>query len=247
MIALIKGGWHRCDQSWHSTCSSEPHAKIYVPQRGSAWYDCGAGPRELTPGHLYLIPGDRIHAYRCPQLLELWWVHLQPLEPRLRQRLAALEDLVSFPRAARQPVWELLTDYFQSCSLSATLTLQGWAQSLLGELPNREPPAERRLEAVRTWLEKNALRNPSLAEIAHQAALSPSQLTRLAHREWREAPHALVLRLRIQTARELLFGSDLTVAAVAQRTGFADAPSLSKAFRRLVGKPPDAWRRSSRP
>ena len=247
MLALITGGWHRCDRSWRSDCSSEPHTKLYVPQRGSAWYDCGAGRRELIPGHLYLIPGDRIHAYCCPQLLELWWVHLQPLDPRLKQRLAALDDLVSFSRAGRQPVWELLTDFFRTRPLSATLSLQGWAHSLLGELPPCEPPAERRLEAVRTWLEQHALRNPSLAEIAKQAALSPSQLTRLAHREWREAPHAFVLRLRIQAARDLLFNSDLTVAAVAQRTGFADAPSLTKAFRRLIGQPPDAWRRSRQP
>jgi AraC-like DNA-binding protein len=247
MLELVAGGWHRCDPTWSSARSSEPYTKIYVPQRGAGWYDCGAERHALTPGKLYLIPGDRIHAYHCADVLELWWVHLRPLDPHLRRLLSSLTDLVTFTQADRQPEWEKLTHHFSNRPLSSTLALHGWALGLLSELPPSQDQSERRLDAVRSWIEKHALRNPSLAEMARQAALSPSQFTRLAQREWRESPHALVLRLRIQGARDLLAGSDLTVAAVANRTGFADAPSLTKAFRRHVGQPPDAWRRAVKP
>jgi len=48
---------------------------------------------------------------------------------------------------------------------------------------------------------------------------------------------------RMQIAAELLRCSDATVAAVALEVGYDSEAAFSRAFKRLAGMPPAAWRR----
>ena len=247
MLRCITGGWHVCDPAWSRGWRHEPYSKLYAVRDGTAFYDCGAGERPLRAGQLYLIPGERPHRFRCARRMTVWWLHFTPEDLRLGVQLAALGDLRSWPQRAHPPAWQRLADYGAERPWTTTLAISGLVLGLCAELP--VPPARpaERLAPLAAWLAEHALRNPSLAEIAHQAGMSPSQVTRLARREWGEAPHARVLRLRLTNARELLAGSDLTVAAIARRCSFADAPSLSKAFRAWCGEPPDTYRRGLAP
>ena len=243
MIDIVTGGWHVCGPEWRGGWRHEPHSKLYVVRRGTADYDCGAGWRTLRPGRIHLIPGDRRHRYRCPRRMELWWLHVLPDDQRIAAQLAALRDLREWPQAGHRPRWTLAEGYVRTRPWPATLALSGLLLDLLADLPPPGPAPSRRLAGVAEWLEQTALRNPPLAEIARQAGLSPSQLTRLARVEWGETPHARVVRLRLQHARALLLTSDLTLAAIARRCAYADAPTFSKAFRARHGQPPDGYRR----
>src|SRR5678816_4720994 len=51
---------------------------------------------------------------------------------------------------------------------------------------------------------------------------------------------------RIQRASALLRESDASVLAVAQDIGYDSEASFSRAFKRMVGQPPAAWRRTQR-
>ena len=53
------------------------------------------------------------------------------------------------------------------------------------------------------------------------------------------------MRLRIEHAQSLLTTTDAPLAEVARLCGFADAPHLTKAFRRATGTTPAAYRRST--
>jgi AraC-like DNA-binding protein len=247
MLRCITGGWHQCDWNWHHDWRHEPDSKLYVVHSGVAWYDCGAGEQPLRAGRIYLIPGERRHRFRCPRRMHLWWLHLRPEDPRLIAQIAGLTRMVDWPQAGREPTWQRLTGYGTERPWPTTLAMTGLVLDLCALLPPPPPRDPQRLEAVASWLTTAALRNPPLDEIARQAALSPSQLTRLAHREWGETPHARVLRLRLDYGRALLAQSDLTVAAIARRCGFADAPTFSKSFRAWQGEPPDAYRRGLEP
>ena len=55
---------------------------------------------------------------------------------------------------------------------------------------------------------------------------------------------AVVDATREALARELLGGGELTVAEVADRVGFADAATFSRAFKRWTGTPPGRFRRA---
>jgi AraC-like DNA-binding protein len=50
---------------------------------------------------------------------------------------------------------------------------------------------------------------------------------------------------RMQVAASLLRNSNATIASVAQDVGYDSEAAFARAFKRLVGRPPAAWRRES--
>jgi LacI family transcriptional regulator len=57
-------------------------------------------------------------------------------------------------------------------------------------------------------------------------------------------PHEEIMLARINTARQLLSKSDLTIDAVAQRCGFSNTNTFYAAFRKSAGEAPGAYRRT---
>jgi AraC family transcriptional regulator len=54
-----------------------------------------------------------------------------------------------------------------------------------------------------------------------------------------------MIRLRVDRAKEMLAEGDLSIAEVASQTGFGSPIQLTRAFRRVVGTTPSAFRRDT--
>ena len=52
------------------------------------------------------------------------------------------------------------------------------------------------------------------------------------------------MRVRVERAKSLLTGSDMTLAAAAVMAGFSDQAHLTRVFRQIVGTTPAAWLRN---
>jgi AraC-like DNA-binding protein len=61
-----------------------------------------------------------------------------------------------------------------------------------------------------------------------------------------QAPMHYLADWRIQRAATLLRQDDTPVLAIAQDVGYDSEAAFSRAFKRLVGQPPAAWRRAQR-
>jgi AraC family transcriptional regulator len=83
-----------------------------------------------------------------------------------------------------------------------------------------------------------------LADLARQAQVSPFHFARLFKAATNESPHAFLVRLRVECARELLASdAHLTTATVAYACGFSDQGHLARQFRKLIGYSPAQYRR----
>jgi LacI family transcriptional regulator len=80
-------------------------------------------------------------------------------------------------------------------------------------------------------------------EIARVSGLSRSLLEKKYRAAFGLPPWEHVLRLRVRSAETLLTRTNLTMAEIAERTGFGAPEYFSAAFRRLTGRPPSAMRR----
>ena len=60
------------------------------------------------------------------------------------------------------------------------------------------------------------------------------------------APQDWLTAQRILLARQLLESTELPIADVCHRAGYADVPSFGRLFARRTGMPPGAYRRQSR-
>src|ERR671924_2007281 len=89
-----------------------------------------------------------------------------------------------------------------------------------------------------------------VAALARAAHASTAHFSRSFKEAFGETPHQFLLRRRIERAKDLLRGTDLSVTEVSLEVGFQSLSSFSNAFRDLVGvRPSDygaRWR-STRP
>jgi len=98
--------------------------------------------------------------------------------------------------------------------------------------------------AMDRWIDEHvgdADLSPDVVAAAHAVS------TRTVHRLFASAGETFgetVRARRLAGARDALLGTDLSVAAIAARWGFADASHLSRMFRRTYGQTPSAYRRA---
>ncbi|AGM05963.1 AraC family transcriptional regulator [Amycolatopsis keratiniphila] len=109
------------------------------------------------------------------------------------------------------------------------------------------PSAGREDDRVRAAVAmmRDRLADPlSVAEIAGEVHLSVYHFIRVFKEKTGETPHRFLGGLRIEEARRLLRGTDLPIAAIAGRCGFATPGALSAAFLKHTGSRPSEYRNS---
>jgi AraC family transcriptional regulator len=102
------------------------------------------------------------------------------------------------------------------------------------------PWQARRAEAM---IEKNLGVKLSIGTLAEAVRLSPSHFRRAFRHTFGIAPHAYILRRRIDRAKELMQTTNDALADIALACGLADQSHFSTVFRRIECESPNAWRR----
>ena len=83
----------------------------------------------------------------------------------------------------------------------------------------------------------------TIDELGHRVGLSRSALHERFVQLLGVAPMQYLAQWRMQTAARLLLETRSTVAAIALDVGYDSEAAFARAFKRVVGKPPAAWRR----
>lgn len=98
------------------------------------------------------------------------------------------------------------------------------------------------LEWVTAYLSLRLAEPITVAELAARAHLSVSRFAHLFRTRFGCSPHRYLLRLRILHAQDLLMTTHLSIAEIAESSGFSDARHLTKIFRKSVGTSPSGYR-----
>jgi AraC-like DNA-binding protein len=81
-----------------------------------------------------------------------------------------------------------------------------------------------------------------IAELASSCGISPSHFFRKFRKSFGMTPQAYIMRRRLSLAQDLLAKTDITVADIALKAGFADQSHFSRNFHRFTGLPPRVFR-----
>ena len=86
----------------------------------------------------------------------------------------------------------------------------------------------------------------NLHEISSKACFSRYHFLRLFRQTFDKTPHQYLVERRIEKAKELLRGAQLSVTDVCFEVGFQSLGSFSTLFHKTVGHPPNTYREQAR-
>ncbi|EME52219.1 AraC family transcriptional regulator [Amycolatopsis decaplanina] len=149
-----------------------------------------------------------------------------------------LDELVRAAGNARED------DDLYAESAAAFLTVHLLTRHARKPKPPRAGREDHRVRAAVAMMRDRLAEPLSVAEIAGEVHLSVYHFIRVFKEKTGETPHRFLAGLRIEEARRLLRDTDLPIARIASRCGFATPGALSAAFLKHTGSRPSEYRNS---
>ncbi len=254
-LTVVSGGWERVAPDYHIERRTFPFFTIELVTAGRGHLRLGGQIHPLGPGSVFVYDPSLPHEIRTDPhaCLTKYFVNFAGRKARqlLRQadllpgtvrEVAPIEDL---KQALDTLILFALRPGPQG-TIVAALHLQALLCALMA---GRAPSENAGLEARQTYarcrrvIEESALRWRNAEEAARACQVSPAYLCRLFARYAAESPYQFLLRLRLNHAASLLESGGWRVGEVADELGM-DPFHFSRAFKRVHGMAPDAFRRA---
>jgi AraC-like DNA-binding protein len=99
-----------------------------------------------------------------------------------------------------------------------------------------------RLRRARDLMDREYSRPLDVAQLARTALMSTAHFSRQFRAAYGETPYAYLMTRRIERAKALLRGGELTVTEVCLEVGCSSLGSFSASFTQMVGETPSAYR-----
>lgn len=204
------------------------------------------GTHDLFTDPPLFIPADYRHHERVPFGVALC-VLARPIEAEFPGEFRASAGTLRTPHG-RDAGFALLRELTHADDVSE-LAVDAALLDVLTALARDRPDAGAS-DASAPWLSRVGERladeyvdPPSAAELARDAGVSPSHLSRAFRAAYGVSIPVFVRRLRVRRAASLLVRTDRPVADVALAAGFYDQSHLTRSFGRAMGVTPAAYRR----
>lgn len=138
-------------------------------------------------------------------------------------------------------------DQSHANTVGRALTLVG--QGIVSSLENlicKPNQHENRKNIIKQFVMRNAANKPKLTDLARELGLSLSRSSHVVKEIFGKSLEEMVMAERVERAGYLLQTTDLPVGKIAEITGFPDAFSFTKLFKRSTDLPPTQYRKQFR-
>ena len=104
-------------------------------------------------------------------------------------------------------------------------------------------PEERTITGITRYLQEHLAEEVSLSVLAERFHLNPQYISQLFKNEIGVGFLAYLTNIRMEKAKKLLLSTPLSVAEVAERSGYGDYRAFTKVFKKSEGVTPSQYRR----
>jgi AraC-like DNA-binding protein len=250
-LACRSVGHYRNSPGWEDRVKRKPFAELFWGVVGQGRFtidevDVTLGPDQvlvLYSGETHYIRADTAWDYRwltvdgrmADELLRAFGFERRPRRagPCPHGHFERLERLVIDTSPAAQRAASAITYEILALAAASGEEAQpcGWDEQI-----------RRCVGLIQEGFTSPAL---SVADLAERLGVDRTRLCKSFKARMQQAPSDYIAALRISEALRLLCGSDLPIAEVARRSGFASPGYFSSAVRRQTGRSPAELRRGS--
>ncbi len=221
-------------------------------------FDRNDAPRTLRSERLWLFPPGVVHGWAgVPgESCEVIVIHFSTVPAALEKIARARgslettlakrdkEQLVGIAQRLKRHYWRPTLESEIHCERA----LMDLSLLVLRDYKERREPQSiggsfDKVTTAEDWLRDHLAENPALSDAARVIGVSTSQLNRLFRQVRRENPQAVLNRLKIERAMELLGSSNAKLETVAAECGFSSGSNLCRAFKMCKGHSPTRWRK----
>jgi len=250
----IRGvGLHEVAPPYEISRLSFPWHIALLTVSGHAEYRCLGVSGVMEPGQIWVGPLETAYRYaasdswkfisaalyRANEFIHLeGHVYHRDLSHSVSPLVCAIEAYLQESAATKEPGSKIplgLSKYISEAII----------RGLQDEQAGRGSRVRSRLSKL--WEEVNA--NPRadwrLPVLAMRMHVSVRQFQRMMQENYSLTAEGMLMRIRMEHARELLIATDLTMEMIAERAGYQCVFAFSKAFKRYFNVPPATYRRMS--
>ncbi len=207
-------GYLQCDQSFNPLLGALPHAVLVRVRDGAASVDTTSGAGE--PRRLALPP-EAAH-----------WIETTLRYAVSEAHAANAAGGTMLARLAELVFAEVMRRYIEKVPEGE----KGWLAAL----------NDAQVSRVLKLIHGEPTRDWTVAALGKEAGISRSALAERFAAMVGDSPMRYLANWRMQLAKRLLRESGQNIAEIASQVGYESEAAFNRAFRRLVGKPPAAWR-----
>lgn len=264
-LQLLAGGFSHCDASWGKGADGWDHCfKVYFPVRGEACVVMDGAPRILEAGRIYFLCGYRIERQFCRRDMDIYWVHFIPTSLQLHRVLRRIKPLHAWDARELEFMKSTYTQFNHlfkhrdeevnelapDCPTELPCMTCSILLYLIGDLLRKTSAGDlicndlvyQRLRPSIEYMETHYKINPALKRIAARSHLTPNYYHRLFTEAFGITPFAYMLKRRLDTARQLLSNTVMTVKEVAKQVGYQNEYYFSRMFKKQFGISPSEVR-----
>ena len=186
-----------------------------------------------------IIFGELASGYGAPAISGLAF-HADVVDRVIQQLGAALLPSLAAPGPAGRQFF----DHIALALFSHVARTYGENDERLSAPVGRLTPSQE-LKA-KALLSRDLIQEPTIPDVATACGLPPGRFVRAFRLATGMPPGRWLRQHRVDRAKDLLFGSRLSLAQIAYDCGFSDQSHFTRVFSAAVGTTPGVWRRSRR-
>lgn len=252
-IRLYEVGSFRCPPSYgYGPIIRNTHILHYIAA-GKGKLQYGGKEYSISAKQIFVIPEGAVSYYEADQK-EPWeylWIRFHgPISDVLLQKAGITTDAPVFSTGRCSEAVEGLLRHLLRCYMQeydAIGTVYKLFQQLIeASLPEPCKDAPERtavyVQKVLNYIHQKYAEPISIREISHYCSLNRSYLSRIFQASTGVSPQQYLQNYRIKKAKQLLLEGRQSIQTVAYSVGYNDPFAFSKAFKRLTGQSPSAYR-----
>lgn len=247
-LQLIYYGRAQVNHNWRGKAVNPVNSRLFyiVSGEGVMMMEHGREVR-LEAGNWYLFPAGCSFTYSCEKEMDHIYIHLNLCDVDGIDLLHQCENPVQM-KPVRDDV-DFFTNGLDSRSVFESLQIRQRVYDILLSMMQMHDisPVSRKLSPCVTaaigYIRSNLSVKLTNSEIAEQAGVSVSTLTKRFNRELFMSVREYIENLVFSEAVRLLRESDMSVAQISDRFGFCDQFYFSRRFKEKIGSAPRNYRK----
>lgn len=240
----------------HHKLDFQPHlhgaVEVYYFLEGESLVQCGAQKYRLGAGDLFIAFPNQIHGYEQSKNVHGYLMILQakawlkPYYKLLTEKLPVLPYLKkgSFEHTG---IPELMDMAWSDQKDVSPDVVQGYFTVIFGKLLSLLTLEDARNDTLRDvllYIHDHYKEPLSRGEIAHAVGYTEGHISHLFSATMRMSLPDYINALRIEDAKELLTGTDMTVSQIAGSLGFGSIRNFGRAFQKHANTTPKDYRKA---